>query len=117
VASIIQLSVLITSRLRLSLLCANIVLLYHCLCYIYKFFPAGFQRGHRPMGSGPSDGGLIGTGGGPAALVSDLRNSLEVAGSSRGETRDLRRHTALESLGKPQWGFVTGLIPETGVGW
>jgi hypothetical protein len=69
------------------------------------------------MGSGPSDGGLIGTGGGPAAPVSDLRNSLEVAGSSRGETRDLRRHTALENLGKPLWGFVTGLIPERGVGW
>jgi hypothetical protein len=69
------------------------------------------------MGSGPSNGGLIGTGGGPAALVSDLRNSLEVAGSSRGETRDLRRHTALMILGKPQWGFVTGLSPERGVGW
>jgi hypothetical protein len=69
------------------------------------------------MGSGPSDGGLIGTGGGPAVPVSDLRNSLGVAGSSRDETRDLRRHTALENLGKPHWGFVTGLIPERGVGW
>jgi hypothetical protein len=51
------------------------------------------------MGSGPSDGGLIGTGGGPAVPVSDLRNSLEVAGSSRDETGDLRRHTALKSPG------------------
>ena len=67
------------------------------------------------MGSGPSDGGLIVTGGGPAVPVSDLRNSLEVAGSSRDETRDLRRHTALENLGKPL-GFRSRLPPRKG-GW